>query len=84
MCRTRKTPPLRGVPGINARNWFQDAYSPRTGLIYTPASNQCGTQKVIEGKFVPGEDYTLERRPSTRIRSLRERQLPANCRPTIR
>ena len=24
-------------PGINARNWFQDAYSPRTGLVYTPA-----------------------------------------------
>jgi PQQ-dependent dehydrogenase (methanol/ethanol family) len=47
-------------PGINARNWFQDAYSPRTGLIYTPASNQCGTQKVIEGKFTPGEDYTLK------------------------
>ena len=46
-------------PGIAARNWFQDAYSPRTGLIYTPVSNQCGTQKVIEGKFVPGADYTL-------------------------
>jgi alcohol dehydrogenase (cytochrome c) len=47
-------------PGINARNWFQDAYSPRTGLVYTPASNQCGTQRVIEGKYVPGEDYTLK------------------------
>ncbi|PYS39467.1 MAG: PQQ-dependent dehydrogenase, methanol/ethanol family [Acidobacteria bacterium] len=46
-------------PGIAARNWFQDAYSPRTGLIYTPASNQCGTQKMVEGKFVPGADYTL-------------------------
>lgn len=46
-------------PGIAARNWFQDAYSPRTGLIYTPTSNQCNTQKMIEGKFVPGADYTL-------------------------
>jgi len=46
-------------PGIAARNWFQDAYSPRTGLIYTPTSNQCNSQKMIEGKFVPGADYTL-------------------------
>jgi alcohol dehydrogenase (cytochrome c) len=47
-------------PGIAARNWFQDAYSPRTGLIYTPTSNQCGTQKVVDGKYVPGADYTLK------------------------
>ena len=46
-------------PGIAARNWFQDAFSPRTGLIYTPVSNQCNAQKMIEGKFVPGADYTL-------------------------
>jgi lanthanide-dependent methanol dehydrogenase len=46
-------------PGIAARNWFQDAYSPRTGLVYTPTSNQCGAQKMIEGKFEPGADYTL-------------------------
>lgn len=46
-------------PGIAARNWFQDAYSPRTGLVYTPTSNQCNAQKMIEGKFVPGADYTL-------------------------
>ena len=46
-------------PGIAARNWFNDAYSPRTGLVYTATSNQCGTQKVIEGKYVPGESYTL-------------------------
>lgn len=46
-------------PGIAARNWYQDAYSPRTGLVYTAASNQCGTQKVVEGKFAPPGDYTL-------------------------
>jgi PQQ-dependent dehydrogenase (methanol/ethanol family) len=46
-------------PGIAARNWFQDAYSPRTGLIYTPASNQCNVQKVVEGKYAPPADYTL-------------------------
>jgi glucose dehydrogenase len=28
--------------------------------VYTPTSNQCGTQKVVEGKFVAGEDYTLK------------------------
>ncbi|HEY2381395.1 MAG TPA: PQQ-dependent dehydrogenase, methanol/ethanol family [Terriglobia bacterium] len=46
-------------PGISARNWFQDAYSPRTGLVYTPALNTCGTQKVVEGKYNPPNDYTL-------------------------
>jgi len=44
---------------IAARNWQNDAYSPRTGLIYTSTSNNCGTQKVIEGKYVPGSNYTL-------------------------
>jgi PQQ-dependent dehydrogenase (methanol/ethanol family) len=47
-------------PGIAARNWFQDAYSPRTGLIYTPTSNQCGVQKVVEGKYNPPANYTLQ------------------------
>jgi alcohol dehydrogenase (cytochrome c) len=46
-------------PGIAARNWQNDAYSPRTGLLYTSTSNNCGTQKVVEGKYVPGSNYTL-------------------------
>jgi alcohol dehydrogenase (cytochrome c) len=46
-------------PGINARNWFQDAYSPRTGLVYTSALNTCGTQKVVEGQYNPPANYTL-------------------------
>jgi PQQ-dependent dehydrogenase (methanol/ethanol family) len=46
-------------PGIAARNWFQDAYSPRTGLVYTQVYNQCGTQKVIDGPYNPPTDYTL-------------------------
>jgi PQQ-dependent dehydrogenase (methanol/ethanol family) len=46
-------------PGIAARNWFNDAFSPRTGLVYTATSNNCGTQRVIEGKYVPGGNYTL-------------------------
>ena len=47
-------------PGIAARNWFQDAYSPRTGLVYTAAYNQCGTQKVIDGPYNPPANYTLQ------------------------
>ena len=52
-------------PGIAARNWFQDAFSPRTGLVYTATSNQCNVQKMIEGKFVPGADYTLRENVGT-------------------
>ena len=46
-------------PGIAARNWYQDAYSPRTGLVYTAVSHQCGTQRVVDGKYNPPADYTL-------------------------
>ena len=46
-------------PGIAARNWQNDAYSPRTGLVYTSTANNCGTQIVVEGKYVPGTNYTL-------------------------
>ena len=48
-------------PGIAARNWQNDAYSPRTGLLYTPTVNRCGSQVVIKGEYVPGENYTLRR-----------------------
>ena len=51
-------------PGINARNWFPDAYSPRTGLVYTPALNTCSTQKVVEGKYAPPANYTLQEGPA--------------------
>ncbi len=49
-------------PGIAARNWQNDAYSPRTGLVYTPTSNACGIQRVVEGQYVPGDGYTLRER----------------------
>jgi PQQ-dependent dehydrogenase (methanol/ethanol family) len=49
-------------PGIAARNWQNDAYSPRTGLVYTPTSNSCGIQRVVEGEYVPGDGYTLRER----------------------
>ena len=49
-------------PGIAARNWQNDAFSPRTGLVYTPTSNRCGIQRVVEGEYVPGDGYTLRAR----------------------
>ena len=51
-------------PGTAARNWQNDAYSPRTGLLYTPVSNRCGTMTVFEGEYVPGARYNL-RTPGT-------------------
>ena len=49
-------------PGIAARNWENDAFSPRTGLLYTATSNTCGIQRVVEGEYVPGDSYTLRER----------------------
>ena len=49
-------------PGIAARNWQNDAFSPRTGLVYTSTSNRCGIQRVVEGEYVPGDSYTLRER----------------------
>ncbi len=48
-------------PGTNARNWQNDAWSPRTGLLYTTTTTDCRAQVVIEGEYVPGEGYTLVR-----------------------
>ncbi len=52
-------------PSIAARNWQNDAYSPRTGLLYTPTAVGCRTQVVIEGTYTPGEGYTLQRGAGT-------------------
>ena len=49
-------------PGIAARNWQNDAFSPRTGLLYTSTSNRCGMLRMIEGEYVPGQGYTLRER----------------------
>ena len=49
-------------PGIAARNWQNDAFSPRTGLLYTSTSNRCGMLRMVEGEYVPGNDYTLRER----------------------
>ncbi|MGD9738186.1 MAG: PQQ-binding-like beta-propeller repeat protein [Bauldia sp.] len=52
-------------PSIAARNWQNDAYSPRTGLLYTAFAVGCRAQVVVEGEFTPGEGYTLVRGAGT-------------------
>jgi len=39
-------------PGIAARNWENDAYSPKTGLLYTATQSECRTMRVMEGNYV--------------------------------
>ena len=46
-------------PGIAARNWQNDAFSPRTGLVYTSTSNTCDLLRMVEGEYVPGDRYAL-------------------------
>ncbi|MBM4437747.1 MAG: PQQ-binding-like beta-propeller repeat protein, partial [Actinobacteria bacterium] len=46
-------------PGTNARNWDNDAYSPRTGMLYFTNSLNGGCQRMIKGDYVPGQGYTL-------------------------
>ena len=48
-------------PGISARNWQNDAWSPVTGLLYTSTNTGCSSQVVLEGEYVAGEGYTLRR-----------------------
>jgi outer membrane protein assembly factor BamB len=53
--------------GTQGRNWHNDAYSPRTGLLYTSVNLTCQMMVVIEGEYVVGEGYTLNRRFNTAI-----------------
>ena len=46
-------------PFIAGNNWYNDAYSPVTGLVYIAAENECGAITGITGEYVPGENYTL-------------------------
>ena len=47
-------------PGTNARNWDNDAFSPRTGLVYTTNSLNCGGLRMITGEYKPGTGYSLQ------------------------
>jgi PQQ-dependent dehydrogenase (methanol/ethanol family) len=46
-------------PFIAGNNWYNDAYSPRTGLVYFAAENRCATFTGTEGAYVPGESFLL-------------------------
>ena len=48
-------------PGIDARNWQNDAWSPKTKLNYVSTNNSGGTQVVFTGEYKPGTGYTLRR-----------------------
>jgi lanthanide-dependent methanol dehydrogenase len=47
-------------PGTSARNWQNDAYSPRTGLLYTVVNTSCARWRFTEGEYVPGQGYNLQ------------------------
>ena len=48
-------------PGIDARNWQNDAWSPKTNLHYVSTNNTCATSVNFAGEYKPGEGYTLRR-----------------------
>ncbi|MCW5715157.1 MAG: PQQ-binding-like beta-propeller repeat protein [Bauldia sp.] len=52
-------------PGLGARNWQNDAWSPRTGLLYTSTTTGCTMHVVTEGIFAPGQPYQLRRAAGT-------------------
>ncbi len=62
---TDVTAPERICPFIAGNNWFNDAYSPRTGLVYFQAENRCSTFTGTEGEYTPGESYVLMRFENT-------------------
>lgn len=46
-------------PFIAGNNWYNDSFSPQTGLVYFAAENRCSTFTGAEGEYVPGESYVL-------------------------
>ncbi len=52
-------------PLIAGNNWYNDAYSPVTGLVYFQSENRCATFVGVEGEYVPGESYNLTQRTNT-------------------
>jgi len=54
-------------PFIAGNNWFNDAYSPVTGLIYFQAQNNCARFEGLEGEYVPGQNYTLFRATDNQV-----------------
>ncbi len=46
-------------PFIAGNNWFNDAYSPKTGLVYFQSENRCNMFTGSEGEYKPGDNYVL-------------------------
>jgi len=46
-------------PGTAARNWENDAWNPKLGILYTHSDTTCAAQIVVTGEYKPGEGYTL-------------------------
>jgi len=46
-------------PFIAGNNWYNDAYSPQTGLVYFQAENDCAIFTGTEAEYVPGANYIL-------------------------
>ena len=42
-------------PGTAARNWENDAYSPKTKFVYTATDNSCGALRMVTGEYRPGD-----------------------------
>src|SRR5690554_5771318 len=53
-------------PFIAGNNWYNDAYSPVTGLHSFQDDNRCSTITGTEGEYTPGESYVLMRFSDTR------------------
>ena len=51
--------PISVCPFIAGNNWYNDAYSPATGLVYFQAENRCATFTGTEAEYTPGESYIL-------------------------
>ena len=51
-------------PGTAARNWENDAWSPRTGLLYTHSDTTCSSYVPFMAEYKPGEGYTTTRQSS--------------------
>lgn len=54
-------------PGSGARKWENDAYSPRTKLVYAHTNNSCAATTVVAGEYKPGEGYSLVRRANVAV-----------------
>ena len=74
-----------GVPASRPETGINDAYSPRTGLVYTATSNQLRNAEGDRRRVRARRRTTrCARRAGPAPEGAGCRRTPANCRPTIR